>query len=70
MKISTVRNVLENIYNAMVKLPKPIRRVCLVQVFAFMGWCVDYTIITSLFSLIPRPLGSRFCSIRSFFFSL
>jgi len=40
VKISTVRNVLENIYNAMAKLPKPIRRVCLVQVFAFMGWCV------------------------------
>jgi len=37
-KRSTVRNVLENIYNAMAKLPKPIRRVCLVQVFAFMGW--------------------------------
>ncbi|EKM59137.1 uncharacterized protein PHACADRAFT_86979 [Phanerochaete carnosa HHB-10118-sp] len=31
-------DVLRNIYNAIVKLPKPIRRVCYVQVFAFMGW--------------------------------
>ena len=31
-------DVLRNIYNAIVNLPKPIRRVCYVQVFAFMGW--------------------------------
>lgn len=31
-------DVLNNIYVAIVKLPKPIRRVCYVQVFAFMGW--------------------------------
>jgi solute carrier family 45 protein 1/2/4 len=30
--------ILENIYSAMTTLPRPIRRVCLVQIFAFMGW--------------------------------
>ncbi|EGN92992.1 hypothetical protein SERLA73DRAFT_172351 [Serpula lacrymans var. lacrymans S7.3] len=35
---SKLYDVLQNIYNAVVKLPKPIRRVCFVQVFAFMGW--------------------------------
>ena len=35
---SKLHDILENIYNAVIKLPKPIRRVCLVQVFAFMGW--------------------------------
>ncbi|KAG1759805.1 major facilitator superfamily domain-containing protein [Suillus occidentalis] len=30
--------ILENIYSAMTSLPRPIRRVCLVQIFAFMGW--------------------------------
>jgi solute carrier family 45 protein 1/2/4 len=37
-KQSKFRDVLENIVMAVVKLPKPIRRVCYVQVFAFMGW--------------------------------
>lgn len=37
---SKLRDVLRNIYTAVVNLPKPIRRVCYVQVFAFMGWCV------------------------------
>lgn len=37
-KRSKLRDVLNNIYNAIVHLPKPIRRVCYVQVFAFMGW--------------------------------
>ncbi|CCL99450.1 uncharacterized protein FIBRA_01468 [Fibroporia radiculosa] len=37
-KGSKLKDVLDNIYNAIVKLPKPIRRVCYVQVFAFMGW--------------------------------
>lgn len=31
-------DVIRNIYVAVTKLPRPIRRVCLVQVFAFMGW--------------------------------
>lgn len=30
--------ILENIYSAMTTLPRPIRRVCFVQIFAFMGW--------------------------------
>lgn len=33
-----VGEILENIYSAITTLPKPIRRVCLVQIFAFMGW--------------------------------
>ena len=41
-------DVLENIYLAVITLPKPIRRVCFVQLFAFMGWCV----------LIVRPCGT------------
>ncbi|KAI6047428.1 major facilitator superfamily domain-containing protein [Pisolithus marmoratus] len=31
-------DVLENIYNAITDLPRPIRKVCLVQLCAFMGW--------------------------------
>ncbi|KIK37654.1 hypothetical protein CY34DRAFT_92369 [Suillus luteus UH-Slu-Lm8-n1] len=30
--------ILENIYSAMTTLPRSIRRVCFVQIFAFMGW--------------------------------
>jgi len=37
-KGNKLKDVLNNIYNAIVNLPKPIRRVCYVQVFAFMGW--------------------------------
>ncbi|THG97610.1 hypothetical protein EW026_g4422 [Hermanssonia centrifuga] len=33
-----LRDVLKNIHDAVVNLPKPIRRVCYVQIFAFMGW--------------------------------
>ncbi|KAL0564423.1 hypothetical protein V5O48_017623 [Marasmius crinis-equi] len=32
------REVLNNIYTAVANLPRPIRRVCYVQFFAFMGW--------------------------------
>jgi len=35
---SKLKDVLNNIYHAALELPKPIRRVCFVQVFAFMGW--------------------------------
>ncbi|THV08418.1 MFS general substrate transporter [Dendrothele bispora CBS 962.96] len=35
---SKFREVLANIRTAIVNLPKPIRRVCYVQFFAFMGW--------------------------------
>ncbi|KAI0269128.1 MFS general substrate transporter [Gloeopeniophorella convolvens] len=34
----TFREIFNNIYIAVVALPKPIRRVCYVQIFAFMGW--------------------------------
>jgi hypothetical protein len=57
---------MDNIYNAIVKLPKPIRRVCLVQVFAFMGWCVEYTNDNLPYSF-HLVLGSRFYFIRSYF---
>lgn len=36
--LSKFADVLRNIWNAVVNLPKPIRRVCYVQFFAFMGW--------------------------------
>jgi len=35
---SGLRAIINNISNAIWDLPKPIRRVCFVQVFAFMGW--------------------------------
>lgn len=34
----TLREIWNNIYIAVVALPKPVRRVCYVQIFAFMGW--------------------------------
>ncbi|KAG9317437.1 hypothetical protein JVU11DRAFT_1637 [Chiua virens] len=33
-----LHDILENIYSAITSLPDPIRRVCFVQLFAFMGW--------------------------------
>lgn len=36
----TFRDVLRNIYTSATNLPRPIRRVCYVQLFAFMGWSV------------------------------
>ncbi|KAF8205098.1 hypothetical protein BJ912DRAFT_940249 [Pholiota molesta] len=33
-----MRDALDNIVKAITNLPKPIRRVCYVQLFAFMGW--------------------------------
>ncbi|TFK43415.1 major facilitator superfamily domain-containing protein [Crucibulum laeve] len=35
---TTFKDVLRGIYTAMMNLPKPVRRVCYVQLFAFMGW--------------------------------
>jgi solute carrier family 45 protein 1/2/4 len=37
----TFREIWNNIYIAVVALPKPVRRVCYVQIFAFMGWYVS-----------------------------
>ncbi|KAJ7228529.1 hypothetical protein GGX14DRAFT_530297 [Mycena pura] len=37
------REVMANIKTAIVNLPRPIRRVCYVQLFAFMGWHVFLT---------------------------
>ncbi|KAF8640148.1 hypothetical protein AX17_001384 [Amanita inopinata Kibby_2008] len=49
----TFTDVLDNIYIAFVNLPKPIRRVCYVQIFAFMGWQVKLTILIRLGVLTP-----------------
>ncbi|TFL05952.1 major facilitator superfamily domain-containing protein [Pterulicium gracile] len=35
---SQLKEIVGNIYKSIVELPKPIRRVCIVQLFAFMGW--------------------------------
>ncbi|KGB78516.2 solute carrier family 45 member 1/2/4 [Cryptococcus deuterogattii R265] len=35
---SKIRDVVGTIYEAVLHLPKPIRRVCIVQIAAFMGW--------------------------------
>ncbi|KAI9066740.1 MFS general substrate transporter [Trametes sanguinea] len=35
---NSMREVFKGIYTTILSLPKPIRRVCYVQVFAFMGW--------------------------------
>lgn len=32
---------MDNIYDALMHLPKAVRRVCYVQIFAFMGWYVQ-----------------------------
>ncbi|KAJ2985714.1 hypothetical protein NUW54_g10059 [Trametes sanguinea] len=37
-KGNSMREVFKGIYTTILSLPKPIRRVCYVQVFAFMGW--------------------------------
>ncbi|OSD04159.1 MFS general substrate transporter [Trametes coccinea BRFM310] len=37
-KGNSMRDVFKGIYTTILSLPKPIRRVCYVQVFAFMGW--------------------------------
>jgi solute carrier family 45, member 1/2/4 len=34
----TFQEIWNNIYIAIVALPRPVRRVCYVQIFAFMGW--------------------------------
>ena len=35
---SSMREILQNIWITIWNLPRPIRRVCYVQLFAFMGW--------------------------------
>ncbi|ORY25239.1 major facilitator superfamily domain-containing protein [Naematelia encephala] len=35
---SKIRDVIGTIYEAVLHLPKPVRRVCIVQIAAFMGW--------------------------------
>ncbi|KAK4685424.1 solute carrier family 45, member 1/2/4, partial [Tremellales sp. Uapishka_1] len=35
---SKIRDVISTIYEAVLHLPKPVRRVCFVQIAAFMGW--------------------------------
>jgi solute carrier family 45 protein 1/2/4 len=45
---STFREIWNNIYVAVIALPKPVRRVCYVQIFAFMGWYVFETCLLAL----------------------
>lgn len=35
---SKIRDIIGTIYSAVLHLPKPVRRVCIVQIAAFMGW--------------------------------
>ncbi|KAG6336692.1 hypothetical protein ID866_2399 [Astraeus odoratus] len=37
-KHNTIAHILENIHNAITTLPRPVRKVCMVQLCAFMGW--------------------------------
>ncbi|KAG6833887.1 hypothetical protein H0H87_007898 [Tephrocybe sp. NHM501043] len=37
-KQNKIKDVLFSIHSAVITLPKPVRRVCYVQLFAFMGW--------------------------------
>ncbi|KAH9918249.1 MFS general substrate transporter [Epithele typhae] len=37
-KRSSMRDIVKNIWNTVWSLPLPIQRVCIVQLFAFMGW--------------------------------
>ena len=64
LTVRTTYHVFENIYQAVINLPKPIRRVCFVQVFAFMGWYVadtssifmaDHTHKVPILILLVRP---------------
>lgn len=34
-------DILENIHSAITTLPRPVRKVCIVQLCAFMGWYVN-----------------------------
>lgn len=63
MSSSKFRDVFLNIKVAVMNLPKPIRRVCYVQLFAFMGWWVP-TLIYILESRLTLVPGFRFCFIR------
>jgi solute carrier family 45 protein 1/2/4 len=38
LTISKIRDIIGTIYDAARHLPKPVRRVCIVQIAAFMGW--------------------------------
>lgn len=51
---SKFQDVLLNIKVAIINLPKPVRRVCYVQLFAFMGWWA------SLFSSLRSSAYVRF----------
>lgn len=62
-RTSAFSEVLKNIYNAVINLPKPIRRVCYVQVFAFMGWYVCISVQTAMSN---RLTGSPSCFTREF----
>ena len=45
-----LRDIVNNIYTAAINLPKPVRRVCYVQLCAFMAWSV------STYSFFPKAI--------------
>lgn len=47
--LSKLKDVAINIRTAIVNLPKPVRRVCYVQLFAFMGWYVCFLFVPILY---------------------
>lgn len=59
-KKSKVSDVAHTIYEAVRHLPKPVRRVCYVQIFAFMGWFPFLFYSTTYVSEVMREeLGGR-----------
>jgi hypothetical protein len=62
--------MVNNIHHSIITLPKPIRRVCAVQVFAFMGWCGLFALPLMLSLKNPANTGSRFCSTREILYLL
>ena len=59
------RNVINNIYTAALNLPKPIRRVCYVQLVAFLAWSVStYYVSESNILIFVSSIGFLFCSTR------
>lgn len=52
-------DVVKTIYHAALNLPRPIRRVCYVQLCAWVGWCVLVRIGFDSWLILKQ--GSRFC---------
>lgn len=46
LRARNFRDVINNIYTAAITLPKPIRRVCYVQLVAFLAWSVIHIFVS------------------------